>query len=89
MARIFFTQNLRRHVACPEEEVDGATARELLDAYFARHPLVRSYILDEHGGLRHHVVIFVGEARVTDRTDLGDAVPPGAEVWVMQALSGG
>lgn len=89
MARIFFTQNLRRHVACPEEEVEGATAREVLDAYFARHPLVRSYVLDEQGELRHHVVIFVGEARVTDRTGLGDVVPPGAEVWVMQALSGG
>lgn len=89
MARIFFTQNLRRHVACPEEEVAGETARAVLDAYFDRHPRVRSYILDEHGGLRQHVVIFVGEARVTDRTGLGDAVPPGAEVWIMQALSGG
>lgn len=89
MARIFFTQNLRRHVGCPEEEVPGATAREVLDAYFARHPLVRSYILDEHGGLRHHVVIFIGEARVTDRENLGEPVAPDAEIWVMQALSGG
>lgn len=89
MARIAFTQNLRRHVACPEEEVEGATAREALDAYFARHPLVRSYILDEHGALRQHVVVFIGEARVTDRARLGEAVPAGAEIWVMQALSGG
>ncbi len=89
MARVFFTQNLRRHVACPEEEIAGATVREVLDGYFARHPRVRSYVLDEHGELRHHVVVFVGEARATDRIGLGDAVPPGAEVWVMQALSGG
>ena len=89
MARVNFTTNLRKHVQCPEEECDGATVREVLDAYFAKHPRVRSYILDEHGELRHHVVVFVGEARVTDRERLGDAVPPNAEVWVMQALSGG
>ena len=89
MARLCFTQNLRRHVGCPEEDVEGTTVREVLDGYFARHPLVRSYVLDEHGALRHHVVIFVGEARVTDRGGLCEAVAPGAELWVMQALSGG
>jgi hypothetical protein len=89
MARVFFTQNLRKHVQCPEEEHAGTTVREVLDSYFERHPIVRSYVLDEHGGLRHHVVVFVGEARATDRSGLGDAVPPGAELWVMQALSGG
>lgn len=89
MARVCFTQNLRRHVGCPEEEVEGATVREVLDRYFAGHPLVRSYVLDEHGALRQHVLVFVGEARVTDREGLGERVPPGAELWVMQALSGG
>ena len=59
MARVNFTTNLRKHVQCPEEECDGATVREVLDAYFAKHPRVRSYMLDEHGELRHHVVVFV------------------------------
>jgi molybdopterin converting factor small subunit len=89
MPRVFFTQNLRRHVGCPEEDAAGSTVREVLDAYFARHPLVRGYVLDEHGALRQHVVVFVGEGRVTDRSGLGEAVAPGDEVWVMQALSGG
>ena len=89
MARVCFTQNLGRHVLCPQEEADGVTVRAVLDAYFARHPLVRDYVLDEHGALRQHVVIFVGEGRVTDREGLGEAVPPGTELWVMQALSGG
>jgi molybdopterin converting factor small subunit len=89
MPRVCFTQNLQRHVRCPEEDVAGATVRELVDAYFARHPHARSYVLDEHGALRPHVVIFVGEARATDRQSLSDAVPAGAEVWIMQALSGG
>lgn len=89
MARISFTQNLRHHLQCPEEEVGGATVREALDAYFARHPMVRSYVLDEQGALRQHVIVFVGEERVKDRIGLGEAVPPNAELWVMQALSGG
>jgi hypothetical protein len=89
VARVFFTQNLARHVRCPEEEVAGATLRSVLDGYFARHPHARSYILDERGGLRAHVVVFVGGARASDREALGDAVAPDAEVWVMQALSGG
>jgi hypothetical protein len=63
--------------------------RAVLDGYFARHPHARSYVLDERGGLRPHVVVFVGEARASDRAALADPVPAGAEVWVMQALSGG
>ena len=89
MAKVCFTQNLRRHVGCPEEEVEGATLRAVLDAYFARHPLVKGYVLDEHGALRPHVVVFIGGERATDRAALADPVPGGAEVWVMQALSGG
>lgn len=89
MARVCFTQNLARHVRCPEAEVGGATVREVLDGYFAAHPQARSYVLDEHGALRPHVVVFIGETRASDRVTLGDAVPAGAELWIMQALSGG
>jgi len=89
MARVCFTQNLARHVRCPEEEIAGVTVREVLDGYFARHPQARSYVVDEQGALRPHVVIFVGEARATDRVALRDPVPAGAELWIMQALSGG
>jgi hypothetical protein len=89
VARVCFTQNLQRHVRCPEEEIAGATVREVLEGYFARHPHAKSYVLDEHGGLRQHVVVFVGDGRASDRTGLSDAVPAGVEVWIMQALSGG
>ena len=86
MVRVCFTQNLQRHVKCPDEEVEGATVRQVMDEYFSRHAHARSYVLDEHGGLRRHVVVFIGEGRATS---LDDAVPSGAEVWIMQALSGG
>jgi hypothetical protein len=76
-------------VKCPEEEVAGNTVRVVLDGYFSRHPEVRGYVLDEHGALRPHVVVFVGPDRASDRVALSDVVPDGAEVWIMQALSGG
>ena len=89
MPTVAFTANLRRHVACPTVEVEGATVRGVLDAAFALNPAARSYILDEQGRLRRHVVVFVDGARVRDTDRLADAVAPGARVHVMQALSGG
>jgi hypothetical protein len=80
---------MQRHVACPEDTVDGATVRAALDAYFARHAAARTYVLDEQGELRHHVVVFVDGAQVRDRATLGESVATGGEIYVMQALSGG
>jgi len=89
MIRVSFTANLRRHVAAPAVEVDGKTVREALDAVFAAHEVLRGYVLDEHGELRKHMVIFVNGEQIADRQRLSDAVPPGASLYVMQALSGG
>jgi molybdopterin synthase sulfur carrier subunit len=87
--RLSFTPHLGRHVPCPSEAVPGATLRQMLDAYFARHPQVRAYVLDEQGALRRHVVIFIGDQQLRDRATLSDAVSADTEVYVMQALSGG
>ena len=89
MARVTFTANLQRFVECPPLQANGRTVREVLDAAFAVHERARGYILDEHGALRHHVVVFVNGAQVSDRNTLGDPVGPDAELYVMQALSGG
>ncbi len=63
--------------------------RAALEAYFARHVAARTYVLDEQGALRHHVVVFVDGLQVQSRSGLDDAVPAAAEIHVMQALSGG
>lgn len=89
MARVTFTRNLQRHVACPPAEVAGATVREVLDAAFAENERARTYVLDDQGMVRKHIAIFVNGQQVSDRERLGDPVPPGAEIYVMQALSGG
>jgi hypothetical protein len=89
MPRIAFTPNLRRHLDCPSGELPGDTVRAVLESAFAVRPALRGYLLDDQGGLRAHVAVFVDAARVRDRAGLSDPVAPGSEVFVMQALSGG
>jgi molybdopterin synthase sulfur carrier subunit len=86
---VHFTQNLSRHVECPPEQVNGATARAALEEYFSLHPLVRGYVFDERGALRTHVNVFVDGTQVADRAVMADVVSPRSEIYVMQALSGG
>jgi sulfur-carrier protein len=89
MAVVSFTQNLRRHVDCPDASAPGATVREVLDAVFAGSPRLRGYVLDDQGALRRHMSIFVDGRQIDDRIGLSDPVRADAEIYVMQALSGG
>ncbi len=89
MVRVSFTANLQRHVACPPQDVQAGTLRQVLDRAMPSDGPLRGYVLDDQGALRKHVTVFVGPDAVVDRRGLTDAVPDGAEVWVMQALSGG
>jgi molybdopterin synthase sulfur carrier subunit len=89
VARVVFTANLQRHLPSPPAEVSGRTVREALEAVFAGNPLLRSYLLDDQGRVRKHVSIFVDGEQLRDRERQGDAVGPDAEIYVLQALSGG
>lgn len=89
MARVEFTANLQRHLACPVSNVRGASVGAVLRHVFAENPRLRSYILDDQGRVRRHVVIFVNATRISDRESLSDPVDDDDEVFVFQALSGG
>jgi molybdopterin synthase sulfur carrier subunit len=89
MAKIAFTPNLKRHLEVNDAVVPAGTVRSALDAVFSDNPRLRGYILDDQGGLRQHVVVFVDGTRAVDREDLSDVVGEDSEVYVMQALSGG
>ena len=89
MVSVTFTANLQRHVTSPSSDVAGGTLREVLEAVFGANPQVRSYVLDDQGSLRRHMNVFVDGAAIVDRRGLTDMVADGAEVFVMQALSGG
>lgn len=89
MPTVTFTPNLRKHLDCPPSEVEGVTVREALDAVFTENARLRGYILDDQSRLRKHVMIFVDNEVIRDRSQLSDVVMPESEVYVMQALSGG
>lgn len=89
MARVVFTQNIQRHVACPPSEAAGRTVREVLERVFDVNPPARAYVLDDQGAVRRHMVVFVNGRQIRDRVHLTDPVPADGEVCVMQALSGG
>jgi len=67
----------------------AATLGTLLDALFARCPQLRGYVVDEHGCVRHHVTIFIDGKAIADKGDLNQPLGIDAEVYIMQALSGG
>ncbi len=89
MPRIAFTPHLQRFLDVPPVTVTGATVREALDDVFAANPRLRGYVLDDHGRVRQHVTVYVGDAPLADRVTLADAVAPDTEIFVLQALSGG
>ncbi len=89
MASVNFTPNIQRHVACPATQARGSTVREVLENVFAENPPARSYVLDDQGGLRKHMTIFVDGRAINDRTRLSDPVGLASTIYVFQALSGG
>ena len=89
MASLHFTQNLARHTDCPPAALAADTVAELFEAYFRSWPQVRDYVLDNQGGVRHHVKVLVDGLNLRDRRKLTDHLQPNSEVYVFQALSGG
>jgi sulfur-carrier protein len=89
MVSVSFTKNIQRHLQCPSVEVEGRTVREVMDQVFLTNPSARSYVLDDQGALRKHMLIFVNGRQIEDRMGLSDPVAESSELHVMQALSGG
>jgi sulfur-carrier protein len=80
MPTVEFAPALTRHVACPRQEVQASTLGAALDAAFRAAPALRPYVLDEQGGVRKHVAVFLN-----GESTLG----PADRVMVIQALTGG
>lgn len=89
MAKLAFTQQLRRFIAVPEVDSAADNLRAALEDVFADNPQLRGYILDEQGHLRQHVTIFVDGLRIRDRVTLNEPLSAASQVHVLQALSGG
>lgn len=89
MAHLFFAASIQRHIAMPQRDVAASSVDEALAAAFADEPRLRGYILDDQGGLRRHLSVFVDGRPVRDRRRLSDPVGTDSSIYVVQALSGG
>ena len=89
MARVSFTPHLQRFIDAPPRDTAGQTVAAALGEVFVDNPRLRDYVLDERGAVRQHVTIFVNAAPIRDRATLSDPVNDDAEIFVLQALSGG
>jgi len=90
MPLVRFTRHLKRYFpSLAEGEVGGSTVAEVIAALEQRHPGIADFLVDERGALRKHVNVFIGSEMIVDRTTLSDRVAADAELFIMQALSGG
>ncbi len=89
MARVTFTDRLRHVAPTGTVVVRGARLLDLIDAIGADYPNLPAYVLDEHRRVRKHVAVFVDGALVRGQAALDLELAPDADVYVMQALSGG
>jgi sulfur-carrier protein len=67
----------------------GATLFSALHTLFLQFPGLRDRVLTESGELRRHVNLFLGNENVRYTGGLATPVPPGAEVSIVPAISGG
>ncbi|MBI4182442.1 MAG: MoaD/ThiS family protein [Proteobacteria bacterium] len=66
-------------------ELAAASVGEVIDALEARWPGMRDRLCDSRPAIRRHLNVFVG----SERASLATRLPPGAEVTIMTAISGG
>ena len=77
---------LRSYTGSVEVEAEGSTVAALVEDLDAHYPGIRFRMIDEQGGIREHIRIFVNQERIQ-----GLDHPLAAEdrVQILQALSGG
>jgi sulfur-carrier protein len=89
MPTVTFAPALTRYAACPPQQVDATTLGTALEAAFRAAPALRDYVLDEQGGVRKHVALFVNGEMLVRAVALEQALRPEDRVMVIQALTGG
>jgi len=84
--KVLIPTPLRSYTRAREVEASGATMGELLADLERQFPGFRFRVIDEQDRVRRHVIIFVGAER---EENLAAAIPSGADVQIVGALSGG
>jgi hypothetical protein len=89
MVQVHFTNHLRHVAPMGGATAAGATIGAVIEDVCARHPGLRTYLLDDQGRLRLHIAVFLDGAHVRGPDVLNRAVQPESELYILQALSGG
>jgi len=72
-----------------EVAVEGGTVGQVLDALETTHPGFKERLLDDEGGLRRFVNVFVADDDVRFLGGLDTPVPDGETVSIIPAVAGG
>ncbi len=89
MATVSFSPNIRSQVDIDETRVAGETLADAMAKLFCEYPALKSYLLNDDGSVRKHVAFVVDGEPIRDREKLSDPISADADIFVMQALSGG
>ena len=84
--RVLIPSALQSYTGASWVEADGATLGEVLADLDRRFPGIRFRMIDEREKARPHIRFFHRKEAVHD---LGQALSPGEELLIVQALSGG
>ena len=66
-------------------ELNVTSVDQMFDALDARWPGMRDRLCDSTPSIRRHINVFIGGKRAT----LGTPIAPGADVFIVTAISGG
>lgn len=72
-----------------EVEVDGGTVEQALQSLGERHSGFLERILDENGGVRRFVNVYLGSKNIRSLEGLGTAVKDGDVLAIIPAVAGG
>jgi molybdopterin converting factor small subunit len=90
VARVRIPGSLRAQVGGESTvEVEGGTVAEILDRLASEHPGIRGRLLDDDGGLRRFVNVFVDDEDIRHHDGLHTPVGPGQQVSILPAVAGG
>jgi sulfur-carrier protein len=90
MATINFTSALKRfYPNLTPVQIKASTVVDVLNNLDKTYPGMTDFLIDEHGVLRQHINIFIGDKLIEDRNNLSDLVRENDEILIFQALSGG
>jgi len=92
MATVAMTPHLYRYFPQLEQisvEVEAGSVAHAIQQLEQQAPGFSSYVLDDHGALRRHVMISIDDNLLVDRKGLSDLIGAESTLYIFQALSGG